>query len=557
LDTLPAAPSTTLTYKSIFNFNEWQRLLHRHPDKSLTTTLLDGLINGVHVEYHGDRTITRTISPNLPSTIGHENFINNTIAIGLAAGRVAGPFLAPPFHNFISSPLGIVPKKHSINKYRLIHDLSWPRIKIDGKKVITGVNAEVYGFDTVISVFDDAASMVVACGRGCWLTKLDIKSAYRHIPIHIDDHHLLGFTWNNQYYYDKALPFGLSSSVFKWEQYATAIEWMARDHHPLLQLLVHYVDDYLLVNKGRRTIALMAVSFIIKLFITLKIPLALNKLLTALQKLEYLGIIINTLEMTASLSNERLTTIRSTLLDWLNRKSCTPRELDSLIGTLSFAARVVRPGRIFLRRLINLHTATLELPRITLSKDACDDIKWWYDHIFAWNGIGLLYEQSWSSNTDMQLHVTTDASSNYGAGGIYRKQWFTHPWTNEDRIAAISDQITGFVSVPYLELKALTIAAATWGHHWGGKRIMFHTDCEPVVAAVNNMSAKSNNLMTLIRAMAHIAARHNFEYRLTHIPGTTNILADCLSRGQVDQFTANKAAKFMEPLPTTPILPQS
>jgi hypothetical protein len=42
------------------------------------------------------------------------------------AGRVAGPIRKPPFHNFIRSPLGLVPKKNE-GEYRTIHHLSYPK----------------------------------------------------------------------------------------------------------------------------------------------------------------------------------------------------------------------------------------------------------------------------------------------------------------------------------------------------------------------------------------------------------------------------------------------
>lgn len=41
-------------------------------------------------------------------------------------GRIRGPFLRPPFDNFICSPLGLIPKKEK-GSFRLIHDLSFPK----------------------------------------------------------------------------------------------------------------------------------------------------------------------------------------------------------------------------------------------------------------------------------------------------------------------------------------------------------------------------------------------------------------------------------------------
>ena len=109
--------------------------------------------------------------------------------------------------------------------------------------------------------------------------------------------------------------------------------------------------------------------------------------------------------------------------------------------------------------------------------------------------------------------------------------------------------------MPYLELLAVAMAAATWGSLWKGRRILFHNDCEPVVSACNKGTSKSPILMRLIRTLHYIAATHQFEFRLVHIAGVTNVLADALSRGEQDHFrslspSADPSATPVTPLPT-------
>ena len=41
----------------------------------------------------------------------------------------------------------------------------------------------------------DAVEVIVERGRGTLLAKVDIKSAYRIIPVHPEDHQLLGMLW--------------------------------------------------------------------------------------------------------------------------------------------------------------------------------------------------------------------------------------------------------------------------------------------------------------------------------------------------------------------------
>ena len=108
--------------------------------------------------------------------------------------------------------------------------------------------------------------------------------------------------------------------------------------------------------------------------------------------------------------------------------------------------------------------------------------------------------------------------------------------------------------MPYLELLALVSAAATWGDRWRGKRVTFHCDCEPVVFAVSKLTSPSPNMMHLIRTLFMIAARSQFEFRVLHIPGVTNQVADALSRGQIDRFRllcpgSDRSPTIPSPLP--------
>ena len=84
------------------------------------------------------------------------------------------------------SSLGAVPKKHSIDKWRLILDLSHPV----GTSVNDGIDPALRSL-TYMKV-DYAVQHVLALRRGCQLAKIDIEAAFRNIPVHPHDRHLLG-----------------------------------------------------------------------------------------------------------------------------------------------------------------------------------------------------------------------------------------------------------------------------------------------------------------------------------------------------------------------------
>ena len=82
---------------------------------------------------------------------------------------------------------------------------------------------------------------------GSYLAKTDIKIAFRMLPVNPQDYHLLGMKWKGQYYYDKCMPMGCSSSCKTFEAFSTAIEWIAQDKLGIGNLL-HLLDDFLLIQ---------------------------------------------------------------------------------------------------------------------------------------------------------------------------------------------------------------------------------------------------------------------------------------------------------------------
>ena len=63
-------------------------------------------------------------------------------------------------------------------------------------------------------------------GRGALLSKIDLKNAFCLIPVRQEDWNLLSIYWQNEYYIDTCLPFGLRSAPFLFNQLADTIHWI-------------------------------------------------------------------------------------------------------------------------------------------------------------------------------------------------------------------------------------------------------------------------------------------------------------------------------------------
>ncbi len=208
--------------------------------------ILEGIRNGISIDFHGRRDISRSHRNHPSTTAGAavREKMSEIIAADCASGKTAGPFDEQPCEHFSVSPLGAVPKGAS---FRKVHDLSYPK-REHGDSINEGVAEK----PTPIGSFDQATEAVRKLGRNCWLIKLDVEAAYRQVPVRIEDRPLLGFVWQGKYYYDRCLPFGLKSSCRLWELYATALHYFLQ-HTLGIECVVHYVDDFLFVIKELST----------------------------------------------------------------------------------------------------------------------------------------------------------------------------------------------------------------------------------------------------------------------------------------------------------------
>ncbi len=64
----------------------------------------------------------------------------------------------------------------------------------------------------------------IALGRGALIAKIDIKAAYKLVPVFPEDRQWLAMQWNGKLYVDGMLPFGLRSAPKNFNALAGALE---------------------------------------------------------------------------------------------------------------------------------------------------------------------------------------------------------------------------------------------------------------------------------------------------------------------------------------------
>ena len=372
---------------------------------------------GVRLGFTGPRISHR--SRNLRSALDHPDIVRKHLATECARGHTAGPFPRPPCTPFRTSGLGVVPKKSG--GHRLIVHLSSP----PGASVNDFISRDDFSLQYI--TVDTVISHLQTAGIGALMFKVDLKHAFRLVPVHPDDWPLLGMEFDGQYYVDKVLPFGLRSSPKLFNRLADALCWIMRNCYGV-STLEHYLDDYIGVCPPSPTplssTGAIQMSTVLQVFDNLGVPIAdgADKVVGPSSCITVLGIEIDSAAQEMRLPPEKLQSLLGLLRSWSRRSTCTKRELLSLVGSLSFAAKVVPPGRTFLRRLIDFSCTSRHLDQpMSLTCDAMADISWWLDFLPAWNGRALFRDRSWTLSSSFQLF--TDASG-LGFGGFFQGHWF-------------------------------------------------------------------------------------------------------------------------------------
>ena len=241
---------------------------------------------------------------------------------------------------------------------------------------------------------------------------------------------------------------------------------------------LHYLDDFLFAGPPGSTECEAALAIAIECCQILGVPIAVEKTVGPSTKITFLGIEIDSEEGLQSLPQEKLVHTKSVINTWRGRKKCTKRELLSLIGTLHHASTMVKPGRIFLRRMIELSTVATQLHfTLRLNRSFRADLEWWATFLEQWNGTSILRVLGVSQH---DLSLQTDASGCWGCGAVWDDQWFQLQWPKAWET----------IDIAVKELLAIMLAAAAWGKHWQGRFVLFESDKNAAVCNINSGSSR-------------------------------------------------------------------
>ena len=283
-------------------------------------------------------------------------------------------------------------------------------------------------------------------GKNCRVWKTDLSRAFRICPLCPRDFLLAGMRWRNKLFFDKVMPMGLRSVAYICQCITNAITYI---HHNMGFWVINYLDDF--GNAEKEDKAWDSYVTLGNILQSIGATEAVEKLVSPCTHMEFLGNTVDTVSMTLEVSQVCKQELLDELRKWQHKSWARKKDMQSLIGKLSFVMNCMRAGRIFLSRMIdtikgNEHNSVI----LEVDKEFKKDVQWWSDFLPNFDGISLI----WLNDTgDTDNFLATDASLQ-GGGAVCGDEFFHHNF-DEYTLARATN-------IAQLEMLTLCMAIKMW-----------------------------------------------------------------------------------------------
>jgi hypothetical protein len=495
------------------------RYLDLYPNRRDADYLRNGFENGFPLGYSGPREPFEC--KNLKSVNGRESIVRQRLLTEVEAGRMSGPFVKKPISNLRVSPIGLVPKR--TGGFRLITHMSYPYLNSVNDFIDSELTKVRY------SDFDNAVHIVKRLGKGTWMGKMDLKNAFRLLPCYPGDFDLLGIKLGDLYFIDRCMPMGCSISCSTFETFSKFLEWAIKiitgsDN------IDHYLDDFIFMATLKDRCKFLLDEFS-ALCLELGVPVADEKTVGPVTCITYLGYELDSELMEIRIPQDKIISILGQIDFILSKSKVTLRQLQSLTGSLVFCTKAMPSARAFVRRMYSaMSHATRPHHKVRVTKGIQKDIEMWKLFLTQYNGVSVMLENEWLSNSDLQLFTDSAGNSQFGCGVYFMGAWAFLKWPEAWMHSEVLSDIT------YLEMVPIALACYLWKERFCSLKICFNCDNMAVVQILNSKSSKSERVMSLVRQIVMWSMQFSFHIKAVHVPGVNNKLVDSISRMQWETF---------------------
>ena len=343
---------------------------------------------------------------------------------------------------------------------------------------------------------------------------VDIKSAYRAVPIFPDHRKYLGLKWEingeTVFIEDSRLCFGLCLGPSYFDKISGFVYNIMADMYNIQA--VNYLDDFIVIGATLEE-ATWAQKVVIKILRYLGFYISWGKVTPPSQVCRYVGLDIDSIKMEIRLPKDKLEKLINLLKKYVGKSTISKKELESLGGLLAHCSHVVDGGRTHSRRFYDLYEVILknDLKRVKLGKAAREDLDWWLKFCATFNGKRkIVYEE-------YPIPLISDSSLKGFA--VYKgKERLGGTWEGE---IALENSSCGHITSPpgmdtydrsninELELWPILEGLRCWYPEFKGKSVTIFTDNTQVMYMLRKGTSTNSTCMEWLREIFWITKIFN------------------------------------------------
>ena len=215
--------------------------------------------------------------------------------------------------------------------------------------------------------------------------------------------------------------------------------------------------------------------------------------------------------------------------NWKYKTICTKQELQSLLGTLLYITKCVKPARYFLNRMLCRLRDSHSRENIFLNMDFAADLNWFNTFLSDFNGVTFYDNKPVFATIELDACLT-------GFGGVFANMVYHLPIPKNFRKYNIAQ----------LELLNVLVALKVWAANWSDKKIHIKCDNIASVEVLKMGKARDTVMATIARNIWLITAKFNIHFSCYHIAGIENRTADLLSRWSYQKADYKKLHQLIQ-----------
>ena len=210
--------------------------------------------------------------------------------------------------------------------------------------------------------------------------------------------------------------------------------------------LLNYIDD--LIYIGLPSDIQASYQCLLYLLQQLGLEISHKKLVAPSTSAICLGILVDSVNRNISVPSEKLKENVEICKNWETKSTCTKTQLQSLLGSLLYITKCVRPARFFLNRMLQVLRDGHAAKHICLTNEFHRDLNWFNTVLSSYNGV------TFYDNNPIYATIALDACLS-GLGAVYQNMVYALPIP------------LGFCNytIVYLEMLNIMVALKVWGQH--------------------------------------------------------------------------------------------